>query len=167
MQTVLTEEWREVPGYPAYEVSEHGTVRRCKDNVLRIPYVTIWGYQYLCLRNNGKKQAMGINRIVALAFLGQPPSPKHHAAHFDGDKANNHVSNIRWATRSENERDKVRHGRSNRGEGHGRHKLTKDDVIKVRELLSKRISHNDIAECFNVARTTISSISTGKSWGWM
>lgn len=167
MARVNQEEWRCVPGFSAYEVSETGSVRRLEDGIVRKPYLTTSGYLYLCMRGSGHKKAMSIHRLVALAFLGHPPSPKHQVAHFDGDKIHNHVSNLRWATRSENERDKVRHGRSNRGEGQGRHRLTEKDVISIRKLLDKGMAQPIIAQRFNVARPTISSISTGKSWGWL
>jgi hypothetical protein len=47
---------------------------------------------------------------VALAFIGTPPSPKHEAAHADGNPLNNRPSNISWSTHAENEQDKRRHG---------------------------------------------------------
>ena len=50
--------------------------------------------------------------LVVLAFLGPPPFPGAHAAHFDGDKLNNRLSNLRWASPAENEADKRRHGRT-------------------------------------------------------
>lgn len=43
-----------------------------------------------------------IHRIVATAFLGEPPSDKHVVDHIDTNKCNNRPSNLRWLTRLEN-----------------------------------------------------------------
>ncbi|AXV72811.1 hypothetical protein CJO75_01120 [Ralstonia solanacearum] len=52
----------------------------------------------------------GIHRLVALTFLGPPPSRQHEVAHNDGNRANNIVTNLRWATHAENVADTFRHG---------------------------------------------------------
>ena len=48
---------------------------------------------------NGKTHL--VHRLVAKAFLEQPPSEKHTIVHhIDGDRANNHAENLEWVTRS-------------------------------------------------------------------
>lgn len=48
--------------------------------------------------------------MVLNAFVGPPP-PGFEGCHKDGDRANNALSNLYWGTRSDNQRDRVRHGR--------------------------------------------------------
>lgn len=43
-----------------------------------------------------------VHRIVAFAFLGNPPSEKHIVDHIDTNKCNNRAGNLRWVTRLEN-----------------------------------------------------------------
>jgi hypothetical protein len=43
-----------------------------------------------------------VHRIVALAFLGSPPSEKHIVDHIDTDRSNNCAANLRWVTRLDN-----------------------------------------------------------------
>lgn len=52
-----------------------------------------------------------VHRLVLETFIGPPPPGKPYALHYDGDPENNHLSNLRWGSPSENTHDKVRHGR--------------------------------------------------------
>src|SRR5699024_6464865 len=51
-----------------------------------------------------------VHRLVLEAFVGPCPDGME-ACHWDDDKTNNHVSNLRWATQSDNMHDRVRNGR--------------------------------------------------------
>ena len=165
-------EWRAIPGWSAYEVSERGDIRRlvahCGQRD-RVPYEVSGGYLYIALRQPGERRgkSQAIHRLVALAFLGPPPTPLHQAAHADGDRRHNHFINLRWATRSENEMDKVRHGRSNRGERNRSARLRAAQVCEIREKLARRADQEEIAAEFGVAPSTISSIRNGYSWAWL
>lgn len=52
------------------------------------------GYMYI-----GSHQ---VHRIVALAFVGEPPSKSHVVDHINAIKSNNRVENLRWVSRLEN-----------------------------------------------------------------
>lgn len=43
-----------------------------------------------------------VHRIVATAFHGDPPTPKHVVDHIDTNRRNNRPENLRWLTRLEN-----------------------------------------------------------------
>lgn len=168
-------EWRTIPGWPAYEVSEGGDIRRAiksRSNGfcgLRKPYPMSRGYLYIVLRQVGQRRgtALAVHRLVCHAFNGPPPTPSHQAAHRDGSRTNNHWSNLKWATRSENEMDKVQHGRSNRGDRHRMVVLDKDQVLAIRARFGLGHRKMDIAADYGVAASTISSIYQGRSWAWL
>ena len=43
-----------------------------------------------------------VHRIVAIAFIGNPPSPQHVVDHIDTNRRNNRPENLRWVTKLEN-----------------------------------------------------------------
>ena len=43
-----------------------------------------------------------VHRIVAIAFLGDPPTKEHIVDHIDTNRQNNRPDNLRWITRLEN-----------------------------------------------------------------
>src|SRR6516164_11851118 len=70
--------------------------------------------------------------LVCEAWHGRPPTEKHQVAHWDGNKANNHFGNLRWATPQENSHDCVRQGIDPVGVRKGRAKLSEADVREIR-----------------------------------
>lgn len=106
--------WRSLPTAPEYQIAEDGTVVGPRGHIRR---QRIGNSGYLqCSLYGGKRNIM-IHRYVALAFLGSPPSTHHEVAHNDGNKLNNHYSNLRWATCAENHADKHLHGTAYKGYG--------------------------------------------------
>lgn len=122
MPEAEAEAWKPIPGYEGiYEVSDHGRVRsldhigRFRDStrlnrgrVLR-PDSKRYGHQYVNLSRDRKQTKAYVHRLVLMAFVGPAPAGME-ACHNDGDPSNNHLTNLRWDTHSENNRDQVRHG---------------------------------------------------------
>lgn len=119
------EEWRPIPGYQAYEASSHGRVRsvdrvvpagpggkgrHAVKGVILSQRETPKGHLHVKLYQDNMGRAVGVHRLVCHAFHGDPPTPKHQAAHRDGNPKNNHYDNLYWATQSQNLLDSVRHG---------------------------------------------------------
>lgn len=67
------------------------------------------GYYRVTLRKNGKYCTFTVHRLVAQAFISNPYN-KPQVNHIDENKANNHVSNLEWATAKEN----CNHGNHNK-----------------------------------------------------
>lgn len=61
-----------------------------------------FGYALVFLSLPNQRIKRFIHRIVATAFIPNPEN-KPEINHRDGNKLNNDVSNLEWATRSENE----------------------------------------------------------------
>lgn len=127
--------WKDVNGFEGYyEVSDCGIVRSVDRNVFyrngktkKLTGKTMKqterknglrggdGYYVVNLRRDGKSKVIPVHRIVAEAFIDNKymlPTVNH----IDGNKHNNNVSNLEWATYSHNNEHAIQTGlRSPRG----------------------------------------------------
>lgn len=91
-----------IADYPNYSISEDGVVRRIKTgSVIKSLDRNKSGYKYVDLYNLDGCKKMSIHRLVAQAFIPNPDN-KPQVNHIDSNPANNHISNLEWATPREN-----------------------------------------------------------------
>lgn len=179
----MIEEWRPVVGYEGlYDVSNLGRVRSldrlCKsdkrsDQWLRGKILKPKINQHrqnrctVALWKEGKVSYPYISRLVLSAFIGLPPIG-HDAAHWDGDPTNNCLSNLRWATISENMQDKKRHGTDPIGVRNAMSKLTEEQVLYIKNNYKRTSYHAsnslELAQQFNVSRETILDVAKNAGW---
>ncbi len=177
----MSETWKPVVGYEGrYEVSDRGrarsvdrvivqdylgisVARKMKGRMLH-PSLTKRGYRLATLALNQKAL---VHRLVLEAFVGPCPDDME-GCHNDGDGSNNSLLNLRWDTRTGNEADKLRHGRSNRGERDGQAKLTEWDARWIKRFQKHGFAKQSyLADVFKVARSTIANIKSGERWAWL
>lgn len=124
---------RIIPGYPHF-ATDLGQIFRIGSPVPLTPCAAKrGGYLQVAMCSEGKQKTLYVHQLVALAYHGPRPSPRHHAAHRDGNKLNNCPDNVQWITKEENEADKIAHGRTNRGERNGSAKVTDAQALEIIE----------------------------------
>jgi len=156
-----TEVWLPVKVAPSYEVSSFGNVRR---GGKLLSFAQVHGYCLVTLSVSGKTKNWRVHRLVALTFLGDPLFPGAIVAHNDGNKNNNRLSNLRWASFSENEFDRVRHRTRTRGSSVHCAVLSEGDIPVIRHRIHAGERYNDIASDYGVSISTISLIKRKKIW---
>lgn len=137
-------------------------VKHTGDDCVKWPYATRRdGFGLIQL----DRKSVTVSRYVCELAHGLPPTPDHQAAHScgKGHEACINPVHLRWATRSENEDDKLVHGTRLLGEKHVLAKLTWDKVELIRSQRGKK-RNADLAREFDVAPSTISMIQSGKTW---
>lgn len=107
----LSEQWESIPCYDGYEISTLGRIRPFKGRTPRILKTrkNPDGYEMVNLSSGGKQTTFGVHLLLALAHLG--PRPKgYEVCHNDGQRDRNVLSNLRYGTKSDNQKDMVIHG---------------------------------------------------------
>jgi hypothetical protein len=167
-------DYKWIIGYEGdYDISESGEVRShiiSQHNKTGNPKPLFvgtnkWGYRFCRVGTKDKlnKKSVRIHREVAKAFV---PNPENlpEVNHIDGDKSNNHYSNLEWVSREKN----IQHAWANglypliQGEKQNNTKLNSEQVLRIFNSSQKIV---DIAKEYNMHVSAISDIKNGHTWG--
>jgi hypothetical protein len=170
--------WKDIPGFPGYEVSDQGRVRsywqlvnegegyiailqNAPQRILRPGYIR--RYPRVGLRKNLTTYVRFVARLVLLAFVGPCPQGMQ-ACHGDGIRTNCFLENLRWDTPKGNYQDRYKHGTEQLGKKNPSAKLSEHQVIDIRNLHNKGLTQTEIAKRFNVSQVNIGLIVNRKNW---
>lgn len=126
--------WKDVKGYEGlYKVSNTGEVKTLERKVIRVngrplnhkerilsQTINRYGYKYVSLEKGGKRVSKTVHRLVMFAFGSK--DVKETVNHKDGNKLNNNINNLEWATVKEN----IVHAEKNN--------LRKKKTVKIQKL---------------------------------
>lgn len=174
---ITSERWKDIPVYEGrYQASTEGRIRSVdhqvrgcchytgkpftrtiKGRILRPGRYCKAGHVSVVL---GKGTAgKPVHQLILLTFIGPCPEGKE-VLHRNGDPTDNRLANLHYGTRRENVLDVYQDG------GRWR-KLSTEDVQKIRRRLDAGEKGRDIAEDFGVSESTVSSVKTGRTFGWL
>ncbi len=174
---ITSVEYRLVPDFPYYRVGDDGSAWSRYTPGMHGEIGDTWHklkasreqgrYTFIKLKNPaapGYCQRY-VHRLVLEAFIGPCPEGSE-ACHYDGNKSNNVLTNLRWDTRQGNMADMIRHGSRtwDKGSDHPKAKLTEADIPEIRRLVRSGLSMAKTAQRFKVSSASISQVMAGKSW---
>lgn len=174
----MEEVWKPVVGFTGYEVSDLGNVRsyRCrngrgsleKESRLLKPTLFTGKLYVRCGLNddNGIRRTLRGHVLVLETFVGSRPEGMQ-CCHRDDVQNNNVLSNLYWGTQAENDADKIRNGRQQRGS-----MITRATIDEVTAARIKAKLANDnvrgvvkrIAEEEGVTHDVVSQIKYNRTW---
>lgn len=177
--------YKDIPGFPGYRVGDDGSVwsrmircyvsgkgrlgvkyvvgEPCHTKQMK-PYVQKGGYLSIQLWKDGKPVHRLVHRLVLEAFVG--PCPKGmECRHFpDDNKKNCNLSNLSWATKKQNQADRVFHGTHSRGENNVIAKITNAQAAEIRRRAAKGEKKAALAREFGVSRYVVSRAAIGRTY---
>lgn len=173
--------WKDIYGFEGYyQIDEYGNIRSL-DRVITDSVghmYTIYGrvmrlrllpngYLMIDLRKYGKVYRFYIHTLVAEHFIGiNVGYPKYSIVvnHKDGNKLNNHYTNLEYTTYSGNNQHAYDHNLKAKGENFYNAKLTNEQVIEIKKNGKGNKTFEEIASRYNVNKATIYDILSGKTW---
>lgn len=140
--------------YGDYTIYEDGSIesyKRSNTPKKLTPYIDRVGYMSIALNTHEK---WFIHRLVATLFIDNPKNLPC-VNHIDGNKQNNHYTNLEWCTHAENSKHAYDKGLLKIDES--RIDYFKDDTrVKALRILAKEFNQYELAVIFRVSQVCIS-----------
>lgn len=127
--------WLPIPGFPRYEASDRGQIRRSElpdgtpiFHTLKPYQSRATGHLMVSVYCEGKQFRRGVHRLVCRTFHGPAPEGKPLACHNNGDPGDCRSENLRWGSHRDNTADALKHkmhDRTRRARGENLRTFTK------------------------------------------
>lgn len=152
-----------------YLIDEYGNIYSNHIKKFLIPTTDKDGYLKIKLSGGSRNNQcyVRVATLVAYHFIGNPPKDMKNPTvnHIDGNKKNNHYTNLEWLERNINTSI-----RNNKGAGEANHeaKLTEQQVLEICDLLiNTNLTYDQIGIKYGVKKSTISNIKNKKNWKYI
>lgn len=137
-----------------YSVTSQGEVYSLKGKKKKlIGKIHKGGYREILINHNKKRKYILVHRLILSTFT-ENLGDKRTVNHKDGNKLNNALSNLEWATDSENQIHAIKTKLVN-------HKINFEIAEQIR---GENGSHRELAIKYGLGKTMIGYIKNNKRW---
>lgn len=165
IETKIQEEWKILPRYTQFEVSNLGNIRNFGNKRLRIPSNNGNGYKRITIVIDKVHKTLYIHRAVMEAFCPIENSDNFEPNHKDFNRSNNKLSNLEWKTHKRNmqisfennqfkNRDIKRSREFKELGDSGKHhwsKLNKEQILEIYNLwITKKYTYESLGRKYNI-----------------
>lgn len=163
------ETWKNIENYGGdYQISNFGKIKSFKNDKVKIrkPYLDKDGYLQIVLSKNGISKWLKIHRLVAEAFIPNLEN-KPDVDHIFNNKFDNFAGNLRWVTKTENNRYAYETNRVKTGEDNYKAKLTNEQALWCKQVYKprdKEFGAAALSRKFGVNVRTMCDIVRGKTY---
>jgi len=177
--------WKPIKGFEdRYQISNYGNVesltrevteyRRTyirKGKILNKYYDKEGYYKVKLYKGDATFRNAPVHRLIAETFLDNSNNYKE-VNHKDGNPNNNYIDNLEWCSKNQNVKHAYDTGlkklENYTGEGNACSKLTKEQVISIREeYATGTTSLNKLAKKYSVVMGNIHSIIKRNTWKYV
>ena len=163
-------------GFNNYSINEYGVIKSLsrvlfngkinyisKEKILK-NRIDRYGYEYISLRKDKKEYKFRIHRLVAMMYLDNF-SNKLTVNHIDGNKRNNHYSNLECISLGDN----IKHAKNNNLHAYGikQHNSKLNDIL-IREIRDKYIPRivtiKQLSNIYSVSEQVIFDVIHKNTW---
>lgn len=147
--------YKVIKRFDNYIIYDNGDVLSIKNNIILKPQNNGNGYLKVHLYKNGKMHQIYVHKLVCEHFIDNPHNYKY-IDHIDRNKSNNHVSNLRWSSQSENIKNignKSRYSVCKKGSKHN----CKETINLIIEDYIKGLKISELSKKYCIPRQTISN----------
>lgn len=174
---ILPVEYRDVPGFPGYRLSNVGTLWTCRVRISRtrpevvmcdkwatvnLPpsgkYAAIWMYA------PGVRVRKYIHVLVLEVFVCPKPDPELEACHNNGIRRDNWAENLRWDTVKANSADRLNHGTFICGRRTPWVRFEEHQIREIRSRYAAGEKQLSIAKDFQITQGRVSAICRRREW---
>jgi len=149
-------------------ISDHGRLISIRGNSFYLVAggKDTMGYTSVTMRNVTYKRVCRMHQLVGEHFCEMVKSDDWMAwNHKDGNKLNNHYTNLEYISYRENCAHARKTGLCNAvGEIHGQSKLTNEQVVEIYSMRNSAVNQTRECKRFNISRRQFGDILNGKAW---
>lgn len=157
--------WKRIRESDKYFICEDGTVRNMERELK--PFGAGRGREYKAISLSftpNVKTTLYIHRLVAEHFIPKEEG-KDFVNHKDGNKSNNHRTNLEWCSAEENTAHARKEGLiQDSGTNNSRSKFTRDEILLFREEDKNGVICSEIAKKYGHPHGTIYNIVKGNRY---